>query len=231
MRFSSSPIAPISATMDKIGNSHTNIMHMGTIDGQPDQHHERQIDSFLVRHHLKSLSHSPDFSYTVVHLLGAQNRRSLGSAVSKTPTMATGKSKSAKPSCSDCKRSSHSIDFCILSGGEMVGRSIDEARAAQHAALGKPPRRGRGENECSKSSNTTTATHVAPTPSIDPSTLPFSSMTINGILYHLAPLATSSATTATSALAHYSDDNIPLYGEFVEYHGFPLSFRSLRRYP
>ena len=103
----------------------------------------------------------------------------------------------------------------------MAGRSIDEARAAQRAALVKPPRGGRGENECSKSSNTTTATHIASTPFSDLSAPPFASITIDGISYHLAPLTTLPATTAPTAMARYSDDDIPLSGDFVEYHGDP----------
>jgi transposase InsO family protein len=36
--------------------------------------------------------------------------------------------------CSNCKRPSHLIDFCVQLGGKMAGRSIDDAKAAQCAS-------------------------------------------------------------------------------------------------
>src|SRR6266849_2070817 len=42
--------------------------------------------------------------------------------------------------CTHCKKPGHLADFCIRSGGKMAGCSIDEARSAQRAASGKPPR-------------------------------------------------------------------------------------------
>ena len=41
--------------------------------------------------------------------------------------------------CAHCKRTNHLTDYCIHPGGKMAGKTVEEARAAQRAALSKPP--------------------------------------------------------------------------------------------
>lgn len=60
-----------------------------------------------------------------------------------TATSAKGKKKT-RPFCANCKRRSHSTDFCVLPGGKMAGRTIEEAHAAQLVASGKLPRGNQG---------------------------------------------------------------------------------------
>ena len=66
--------------------------------------------------------------------------------------------------CSNCKRPHHTIDFCIKPGGRMVGRTLDEAKAAQRAAAGKPPRPAQNSQSANVVTGTTpTVTDPAPT--------------------------------------------------------------------
>ena len=44
---------------------------------------------------------------------------------------------SGVPTCSNCKRSGHSNDYCISRGGGMEGKTIDESKAARRAAQDK----------------------------------------------------------------------------------------------
>ena len=88
-----------------------------------------------------------------------------------------------RPICSNCKRTNHATDFCILPGGKMAGRSIDKARAAQRAPSGKPPRGSRPHS--SQTAHVATIAvnaDVTETPSV-PHPSPF--ITINGISYVL----------------------------------------------
>jgi hypothetical protein len=74
-------------------------------------------DSFIRRYADYSLSHS-------------------GATPSAFGVITPAENKGSKLKCSNCKRSNHTADFCIRSGGKIFGRTVEEARAAQRAASG-----------------------------------------------------------------------------------------------
>jgi hypothetical protein len=114
--------------------------------------------------------------------------------------------------CSNYKCPHHIIEFCIKKEGKMAGRSLEEAKATQHAAAGKPPHPTRSTQSANIVSTTTpSSTTLVPTTSAamampatpttagsSPSTAMVSalmtaptSIVINRISYFPAPPSTS----------------------------------------
>jgi hypothetical protein len=56
--------------------------------------------------------------------------------------LATVSGKPPRPVCTNCKCPTHCTEFCISAGGQMDGKTIDEARAAQEAACANQRPRG-----------------------------------------------------------------------------------------
>ena len=54
--------------------------------------------------------------------------------ISPTTALAAVTTKPPHPVCANCKRPSHRTEFCIGPGGQMAGKTIEEAHAAQDAA-------------------------------------------------------------------------------------------------
>jgi Reverse transcriptase (RNA-dependent DNA polymerase)/Integrase core domain/GAG-pre-integrase domain len=111
--------------------------------------------------------------------------------------------------CTNCKRTGHTIDFCVRQGGKMAGRTIEEARTA---VARKFPRRNSGTPNSGHSANLATATSTttntsnattstASTPNAGPSTNAPGNITINGITYAFVPVTASSTTPNTSKQA------------------------------
>jgi hypothetical protein len=51
-----------------------------------------------------------------------------------------------RPICSNCKWEGHLVNYCIKFSGGMAGKTINEVRNAQHAAVGKSPHSGHNAN-------------------------------------------------------------------------------------
>ena len=56
-----------------------------------------------------------------------------------TSLTAAAKEKSLKSTCSNCKKPYHTANFCVALGGKMFRKLLEDAKAAQCAASGKPP--------------------------------------------------------------------------------------------
>src|ERR1700761_5747739 len=55
-------------------------------------------------------------------------------ATSPTTALAAMTTKPARPVCANCKRATHRTEYCVAAGGQMAGKTVEEARAAQNAA-------------------------------------------------------------------------------------------------
>ena len=55
-------------------------------------------------------------------------------ATSPTTALAAVSAKPACPVCANCKRPTHCMEFCVVAGGQMAGKMIEEAHTAQDAA-------------------------------------------------------------------------------------------------
>jgi len=144
---------PLSNTIAELHQLHHRIIKMGKIND------DELFTVFLVNAlgdqfaHLQSaiqtISASPGFSSgSVVHRIEAeesliQRRTEQGLQPPTTTPSAflavTSRERSPKPTCTNCKRLSHLTDYCVAPGGKMYGRTLDEARPAQRAALAKTP--------------------------------------------------------------------------------------------
>jgi hypothetical protein len=64
--------------------------------------------------------------------------------------------KPTRPVCSNCKHLTHCTEYCISAGGQMAGKTIEEARAAQDAA--RTTQKPTGTTARTRNSHTTTTT-------------------------------------------------------------------------
>lgn len=135
--------------------------------------------------------------------------------------------------CTHCKKPSHLVNFCVHPGGKMAGCSIDNARAAQRAATGKPPRVD------TPSSKMSTSAKVATT---EPVTAPFAqpvvstpkALIVSGVTYYPgtsgAPSAACIAYTPSSRIESLSQSSDKshffdayLYHSYLALGGGPIS--------
>jgi hypothetical protein len=129
--------------------------------------------------------------------------------------------------CSNCKRTSHNTDFCIRQNGKMAGKTIDEARAAQCAALGKPPKTGSNSahiatESATDSTSSSTPSVSKPVPQPTPTTKGNPIM-LNGTRYFPeAPTATPDAANLASL------DTLLTSGDLFEYHAFTAVNNDIR---
>ena len=150
------PSILLTTTSNQLRQLHERMQKMGTIN--EDKlflfviinalgHHYPQLQS-----EIHGMTDDPNFNW-----VGALRRVNTEAAlvqrnaeVRTTPTtvalVGTSSSDPKAPTlvCSNCKRLHHTIDFCIKQGGKMAGQTLEEAKAAQRAATGKPPRSARG---------------------------------------------------------------------------------------
>jgi hypothetical protein len=144
---------PLSETVLEIRLISERIIKMGALT--PDRLFALLIVNALgdnfphLRPTIEAMVEAPGFSSdALVQLIETEDLRLRYSAkydlrqagVSPTKVPAHGNNnEGAKAACSNCSKRNHITDFCIQPGGEMAGRSIKEARAAQSAALRKFP--------------------------------------------------------------------------------------------
>ncbi|KAH9960032.1 hypothetical protein BC827DRAFT_1268521 [Russula dissimulans] len=144
------PTTPISVTTKELRALYERLRRMGRID--EDKIFSIFIINSLGRHypHLQSIIHGmmTDPNFTTAHALtcleteaALEDRHAeLGYQPSAVALIATNKEALSAPLiCSNCKRLHHTINFCVKPGDRMAGKSLDEAKAAQCVAVGKPP--------------------------------------------------------------------------------------------
>ena len=119
---------------------------------------------------------------------------------SGTTALAAVSTKPTKPLCANCKRT-HRTEYCIAPGGQMAGKTLEEARAAQEAARNAQRAGGKGRNSRS--------TTPAPNQSGNANT-PAKTVTINGQCYVLSTPTGPPAIDPSSALSAIS---MPSYDE------------------
>ncbi len=192
------PGASLSDTINAINCLHTKIVKIGDMDN--DKLLTVLLLNALGRHyaHLQSTIHwrlnEPYFSSEdAVRLIEAeeslqvrQARKGLLPNPSDPSALAANTKDNDRNNviCSNCKRNNHHTEFCVLPGGEMAGKSIEEARAAQRTAAGKPPHGNRNQT-IPVTNNTQLAQSPAPTTMSAPS---FGTVIMfNGRPYTLVP--------------------------------------------
>ena len=122
--------------------------------------------------------------------IGINDKQSAGNATSNTALAAiSNKSKPSRPLCANCERPGHKAEFCIAEGGQMAGKTLDEARAAQAAQKAATSNTNKRGNRNTTSQSTTTA------PPSQPQTGAAKSLMINGKQYMLVDNTANTATT------------------------------------
>ena len=236
------PDTPLSTTIVEIDDLHTKIMNMGAIDG--DRLRSVLLINCLNNHYtdIQSSIHAmaDDLSFsseTVVRHLEAEEallrRRNELSPGNTALAAMSGKSRAPKLLCANCKRTNHTTDFCISTGGKMAGRSIEDARNAQRAFLGRPPRSDTPKPSSTTSSTpaTTTAAPATTAAVASSSDAPPKTFSIGGLTYSLVttPTPTAALMATISAeddaaltggdLADFDDSEFALtHGEILESH-------------
>jgi hypothetical protein len=152
------PGVRLTDTFTEIEKLHTRFKELGSMDEEKTKDHLLTV--FIM---INLVENYPDLyskidraldkpfssSRDVIPFLHAEERLQLfrtsqslpptasGIPCTHTPMAASAKDKKKiRPFCANCKRRSHSTDFCVLPGGKMAGRTIEEARAAQLVAAG-----------------------------------------------------------------------------------------------
>ena len=132
------PGTPLSNTIDQIVKLHARFIKMGPID-------EDKLLMILLFNalgeHYKPLQTSINDLFIKPGTTSADVRARLileeqviqDNAAPETTALAAVSSK-PKTVCANCKRPTHRTEYCIASGGQMAGKTLEEARAAQNAA-------------------------------------------------------------------------------------------------
>ena len=222
------PSVPMTATSKQLRTLHVRMKKMGKID--EDKLFLFVIINALGRHYhqlqseIHRMTDDPSFDWMAAfrrietEAALAERRAEISAGSTTTTTIALATLNDAKDKlqpvviCSNCKRPHHTIEFCVKQGGKMAGRSLEEAKATQRAAAGKPPRPTRSTQSANVASTTTpssitlvpttsAATAMPTTPTTagpSPSTAMVSALmtaptpiVINGISYFPAPSSTS----------------------------------------
>jgi transposase InsO family protein len=233
-------------TIIAICSLHTRIMNMGNMDS------DSLLIVFLVsalgddfphlQSNIQSMSTAPGFSsLSVTHHIQDENkllRNQEAQGLPVTPVTAlaaVGQDRSGRPPCSNCKRTNHHTNYCVMRGGKMAGRTIDEARATQHAASsrsGQPPKSASAHAaasmppppvaETGHSVNSSTQPSPVPTPSISPAP---QTISVNGVTYVLPRPATPSVAMAAVSTPEWQPlpPSVPHGAESWEYHAYLAS--------
>jgi transposase InsO family protein len=144
----SRPDHPLLKTAEEIDSLHARIEAMGQINFDDLRSvfllHCLSENHSVMRSHLLNIADDPKFSSRSILRRFAQEdsmTRQDNETQSHTPSILVAQSNGrSRALCTNCKRTGHLADFCIQPGGKMAGRSIDDAKAAQRAASGRPPR-------------------------------------------------------------------------------------------
>jgi hypothetical protein len=192
---------PLSKTIDEFCAIHKRVIQMGPIDddqllaswlinGLNDNPVLEDIQSDII-----SSADDPNWSSKAIirRLQQQDNLVRLRAEQAPTASSALAAQSQGKPRmlCAHCKKPGHLADFCIQPSGKMAGRSIEDARTAQRAAAGKPPR---SDGTSPKPTSTTPA--AAKVATSETKTVP-DSVIIGGVTYYPSvPAASSTACVA-----------------------------------
>jgi len=210
LRFSLAPPLNLRHTLDNIDRMHDRLTKMGKLDD----------DKFKILFIINALDSLPALQSTISELLQSSpsitstdvknrvireeqllaHRERLGlplapGLVDNTALAAV--TNKPRPICANCKRANHHTEFCIAPGGQMAGKSIEEARTAQRAASGKPQSRS---NRNATTQNANISQTIPPT-TAEPSKSS-NTVTFNGKCYMLVSdsnVATAHANTNDNA--------------------------------
>jgi hypothetical protein len=212
---------PLSKTLDDIRALHKRIIQMGPISD--DQLYTIFLVNALndnfepLQSNIIGLANESNFtSKDVVRRLLQEDQLVRRRAEQNTPAAsvsalaAQGQGR-PRSLCTNCKKPGHLADFCVRPGGKMAGRSIEDARNAQRAASGKPPRAetpsGTAAGSVSSAKVATSDTKSSTTASLGTP----ESLVIGGVTYYPGvPSQPSNACFAlprTSAFITDSDDS------------------------
>jgi gag-polypeptide of LTR copia-type len=211
---------PLSKTLDDVRALHKRIIQMGPISD--DQLYTIFLVNALndieaLQSNVIGLANDSNFtSKDVVRRLLQEDQLVRRRAEQNTPTTsvsilaAQGQGK-PRSLCTHCKKPGHLADFCIKTGGKMAGRSIEEARTAQRAASGKPPRAETASNSITTSVSSAKVAQSDTKVSGNASAATPESLVIGGVTYYPgAPSQPSNACIALpqpSAFITDSDDS------------------------
>ena len=207
------PGTPLSQTVDQMKRLHSRFIKMGRIDD------DKLLTILLfngLRDHYTRLQTSINDMFTggtttsddvVNRLLLEEQVLNDNASISPTTALAAVNTKPPRPVCANCKRPSHRTEFCIGPGGQMAGKTIKEARAAQDAARNaqKP-----GGTNRSRGNRT-------PAPASTQNDSNAKTLTVNGQCYMLVTPNVNSITTPTpppiDPSSAYAAISMPSYDE------------------
>src|SRR6267142_2302186 len=210
----------IRGIISELRQLHKQITSIGPIDS------DQLLTVFLInaigeefphlQSHLQALTKQSSFSSNdIVNRLQEEEsliKRRAEQGLSETTALMSNAEKGGRRThqkllCANCKRTNHSTNFCICAGGKMAGKSIEEARVAQCAAQGKPP----------KETSAHVATAETPVATATTNTSAGNPIIINGTQY----FPESVTTTPVAETANVALHNTALApGDLFEYHAF-----------
>ena len=196
------PSTPLSQTLDKIKRLHKRFTGMGIMDDDKLLiiyimnalgDHYRPLQSTINGMLENAMLTSQDVENQVLReeeLISYRERD--GNTPSENTALAA-VTKRERPICANCKRPGHRTEYCIAAGGQMAGKTIEEARAAQEAARAAQ-RSGSSGKPRNPRANTSSQANTADSGS--------TSVVINGKRYVLDnAVSTSAENNTNSALA------------------------------
>jgi hypothetical protein len=209
------PGTPLIETAAKINQLHQSFVKIGTPDF--DKMHCAWLVNAASQHYrglqsaLQALTHDPTCTaHTILARLQDEDdlhrRRSASGFQPDTQSVAL-LARSDNPlrntQCTNCKRTGHTIDFCVRQGGKMAGRTIEESRAAVARKFpcrnSGTPGSGHSANLATTSSTTTVSSSTTtPTPTTSNTTTSIAApnnIVINGVTYAFIPITPNSSTT------------------------------------
>jgi hypothetical protein len=214
------PPINLSRSLDEIDRLHDRFIKMGQMD-------DDKLKIILI---INSLDPLPQLQSTINELLQSSptitstdvkqciireeqlliRREKMGIPLGSNPVenspLAAVTHKSNPPICANCKRPNHRTEYCIAPGGQMAGKTIDEARAAQNTAHtragGSMGTRGnRGSAPTQGNTHATT-----PTTTAEPTNTNSKTIMVNGKCYMLVdsnttPTANNETNSALAAIS------------------------------
>jgi transposase InsO family protein len=184
---------------------------------------------------IQQMVEDPNFTSATVLKCIRQEANLLKRRAEQTPGVGTNMSTAlvarAKPRqrlfCTHCRRPHHTADFCIAPGGKYAGHTIEEAQAAQRAALNLP---ARNVTTQVPSGGATSTANVATSDAVLLPTPLSNSFVINGITYSAVPspaasnvISPTSGITAASALCSEPYNTDFEFSSFVAMDGVPTA--------
>jgi hypothetical protein len=224
------PPINLSCSLDEIDRLHDRFIKMGQMD-------DDKLKIILI---INSLDPLPQLQSTINELLQSSptitltdvkqrviheeqlliRREKMGIPLGSNPVensaLATVTGKSSCPICANCKCPNHQTEYCIAPGGQMAGKTIDEAHAAQNAARTRAGGSMGTHGNCSGTPTQGNTHATMPTTTAEPTSTNSKTLMVNGKCYMLVdnnttPMAnneTNSALAAISMVAYDEEEYI-----------------------